>query len=292
MTPRTKSVVVEFDLFAGGRLVPQRRIVSAGDPSKRAVVGVEDAVEHRQEPLVAGVANEVDVDVLEHPAEVVELAFGMASQDGAGAGHQQGGLDPVARDIADGEAHPLRMLDVGNVVVVVAAGLVTVVDRAEDVEPGQVGLFERQEVLLDLAGDLQGVLERLALGQLRADAVERVGELLEFVAGMDVDVGVVVALGELPGGVGEAEDRLGQPARTADCEEDRRRQDDQCRDACAVEHLLGPPADVVFGLPGRGDDFIVRQDDDGQQGARSRRRVGPQAVAPLVGHTQHTGLAG
>ena len=132
---------VRVDEGPSGRVEPGKE---EGDEAALVDVGVEGAVGQGQDVADPLVGQRQGPEV------------------GAGGRHQQGGPEAVAADVADDD--PQAAVGEGDVVEVVAAGLLGRDRRPGDVEAGEARRRGREEPLLDLLRDPEPELEPRVLG--------------------------------------------------------------------------------------------------------------------------------
>ena len=138
------------------------RVVAGVDVAQQAVDRLVDGEEEGGVAVGRGRLVDQAVDARYESGEVGGAVHGHAAERGAQAGHEQGGGDAFAGDVADGEAE--RAVVRAEDVVVVAANALRGAACAVDAVAGKRGELLREEALLHFAGDLDFAVDAFAAG--------------------------------------------------------------------------------------------------------------------------------
>ncbi len=162
---------------------------------QRAAHRIDRGEHERDEARAVGVAGQDAVGASENLARVV-VDLDQRAETGSRFGHQQGGSHAVAGHVADGHGQPA--VAQGDVVEVIAGGLLGRIKGRSDVETVQLRRRGRKEPLLDLlrGAKFLGRVAELVFGPVPAPSFQRVTD------GSDQQVVVELALDQVVLGAG------------------------------------------------------------------------------------------
>ncbi len=202
------------------------RVVASVYVGEDAGVGVVLGVE--EGGVTVGGRGLVDeaVDVAHQRGEIAGLQQRCATQAGAEAGHEEGGGDAFAGDVAESEGEARRRRAAGTAgekeeVVVVAADGLGGAAEAGEIDALEMGVDLREEALLDLAGDLNFAGDALAVSDLGGEVFEELG-VFEREAGLGGDGLEELAVGAgvgLFGSLGAERDDAGETVAAGERDE-------------------------------------------------------------------------